>query len=91
MMRPLNGKQLKTETVFQNTVFLTAMDSIISDLDTRFQTTANGSAILKVGQMSEDKVSSVCQPRITKYSSDLTPEFENEVRHQSSACFQLPS
>lgn len=64
------------------------MDSIISDLDTRFQTTANivneFSAVLKVGQISEDKISSVCQPLITNYSSDLTPE--NEGRHQNSVC-----
>lgn len=81
--------QESSETVFQNTVFFfTAMDGIISDLDTRFQTTANivnkFSAVLKVGQISEDKISSVCQPLITKYSRDLTPDFENEVRHLNS-------
>lgn len=61
------------------------MDNIISDLDTRFHTTAkieeSFSAVLKVGQISEDKVPSVCQPLIMKYSRDLTPEFQNEVRH----------
>lgn len=80
--------QESAETVFRNTVFFTAMDSIISDLGTRFQTTANivneFSAVLKVGQISEDKISSVCQPLITKYSGDLTPDFENEVRHLNS-------
>lgn len=53
----------------------TAMDSIISDLDTRFQRIADivneFYAVLKVRQISEDKISSVCQPLITKYSSDL--------------------
>ena len=72
-------------TVFRNSVFVTAMDNIISDLDTRFHTTAKIvseiSAVLKVGQISEDKVPSVCQPLIMKYSRSLTPEFHNEVRH----------
>lgn len=77
--------QEDSETEFRNTVFYTAMDSIISDLDTRFQRTADivneFYAVLKVGQISEDKISSVCQPLITKYSSDLTPDSENQVRH----------
>lgn len=70
------------------TLFFTAMDSIISDLDTRFRTTAEiveeFSAVLKVGQISEDKVPSVCQPLIKKYSRDLTSEFENEIRHMNT-------
>ncbi|KAK1899702.1 Cytochrome P450 2G1 [Dissostichus eleginoides] len=69
-------------TVFRNTVFFTAMDNIISDLDTRFRTTEyiveEFSAVLKVGQIAEDEVPSVCQPLIRKYSRDLTPEFQNE-------------
>ena len=80
--------QDSSETVFRNTVFYTAMDSIISDLDTRFRGIAHivneFSAVLKVGQISEGKISSVCQPLITKYSSDLTPDFENQVRHLNS-------
>ncbi|CAM4659661.1 unnamed protein product [Leuciscus chuanchicus] len=75
--------QEDSETEFRNTVFYTAMDSIISDLDTRFQRIADivneFYAVLKVGQISEDKISSVCRPLITKYSSDLTPDFENQV------------
>lgn len=69
-------------------MFFTAMDNIISDLDTRFHTTAeiveDFSALLKVGQMSEDKVRSVCQPLIRKYSRDLTPQFEDEVKHMNT-------
>ena len=61
-------------TMFQNRVIFTAMDNIISDLDTRFHTTAKivewFSAVLKVGQISEDKVPSVCQPLIMKYCRD---------------------
>jgi hypothetical protein len=83
MMKPLNRRQLRTvqqRWVFQNSLF-TAMDNIISDLDTRFHTTAKIveelSAVLKVGQISEDKVPSVCQPLIIKYSRDLTPELQN--------------
>lgn len=68
-------------TVFRNTVFFTAMDSIISDLDTTAEIVEEFSAVLKVGQISEDKVPSVCQPLINKYSKDLTSEFENEIRH----------
>lgn len=77
--------QDRPETMFRNTVFFTAMDSSISDLDTRFNTTAaiveEFSAVLKVGRISEDKVHSVCQSLIKKYSGDLTPDFENEIRH----------
>jgi len=77
--------QEDSETEFRNTVFYTAMDSIISDLDTRFQRIADivneFYAVLKVGQICEDKISSVCQPLMTKYFSDLTPDFENQVRH----------
>lgn len=77
--------QESPETVFRNTVFFTAMDSIISYLATRFHTTANiVNEFAAVGQISEDKISSVCQPLITKYSGDLTPDFENEVRHLNS-------
>ena len=80
--------QESSETVFRDTVFYTAMDRIISDLDTRFRGIAHivneFSAVLKVGQISEGKISSVCQPLITKYSSDLTPDFENQVRHLNS-------
>lgn len=49
--------QEDSETEFRNTVFYTAMDSIISDLDTRFQRIADivneFYAVLKVGQISE--------------------------------------
>ena len=57
-------------------------------MDTRFRGIAHivneFSAVLKVGQIREGKISSVCQPLITKYSSDLTPDFENQVRHLNS-------
>ncbi|CAK6976946.1 zinc finger MYM-type protein 1-like, partial [Scomber scombrus] len=77
MMKPLKRRQLRTvQQQCFGTVFFNAMDSIISDLDTRFHTTAG-----IVEQISEDKVPSVCQPLIKKYSRDLTSECENEVRH----------
>jgi hypothetical protein len=72
MMRSLKRRQLRT---VQRQRFGTAMDNIISDLATRFHTTAKIveelSSVLKVGKISEDKVPSVCQPLITKYSRGL--------------------
>lgn len=69
---------------FGNTVFLTAMDQIISDLDTRFQTTANiveeAAAIFKVGQLRDSDVAALCHPLISKYTKDLTAQFESEIR-----------
>lgn len=63
------------------TVFFTAMDHIICDLDTRFRTTAGiveeFAAIIKVGQLSDCDIATVCQPLISKYTRDLTPQFED--------------
>ena len=70
---------------FRNTVFYRAMDHIISDLDTRFQSTANiveeFAAIIKVGKLRESDVAAVCRPLIHKYNKDLTPQFESKIRH----------
>ncbi|ROL41869.1 Zinc finger MYM-type protein 1 [Anabarilius grahami] len=86
--------QEDSETEFRNTVVYTAMDSIISDLDTRFKRIADivneFYAVLKVGQISEDKISSVCHPLITKYSSDLTPDFENQESGSDTIAFSEP-
>ncbi len=61
------------------------MDHIICDLDTRFRTTAGiveeFAAIIKVGQLSDCDIATVCQPLISKYTRDLTPQFEDEIRH----------
>lgn len=70
---------------FRNTVFFTAMDHIISDLETRFQTIANiveeFAAIIKVGQLRDSDVAALCHPLMSKYTKDLTPQFESEIRH----------
>ncbi|KAI4792432.1 hypothetical protein KUCAC02_033388 [Chaenocephalus aceratus] len=66
------------------------MDQVISDLDTRFQTTANiveeFAAILKIGKLSDGVMASVCQPLREKYSQDLTDHFESEIRHLNTIC-----
>ncbi len=60
------------------------MDHIICDLDTCFRTTAGiveeFAAIIKVGQLSDCDIATVCQPLISKYTRDLT-QFEDEIRH----------
>lgn len=61
------------------------MDSIIDDVGTRSHPSSKifkeFSADSKIGQISEDKVASLCKPFIIKYTKDLTSEFKNEVRH----------
>lgn len=68
---------------FATQCFLTAMDSIIGDLDSRFHTASKilkeFSAVSKVGQISEDEAASICEALIIKYGIDLTSEFDNEV------------
>ncbi len=82
---PEEGQKDSGDKVFRNTAFFTAMDHIICDLDTRFRTTAGiveeFAAIIKVGQLSDCDIATVCQPLISKYTRDLTPQFEDEIRH----------
>ncbi len=57
-------------------------------MDTRFRTTAGiveeFAAIIKVGQLSDCDIATVCQPLISKYTRDLTPQFEDEIRHHNA-------
>lgn len=54
-------------------------------LDTWFQTIANiveeFAAIIKVSQLRNSDIAAVCQPLISKYTKELTPQFEKEIRH----------
>ncbi len=34
-----------------------------------------------MGQLSDCDIATVCQPLISKYTRDLTPQFEDEIRH----------
>ncbi|CAL9693151.1 unnamed protein product [Knipowitschia caucasica] len=69
-----------TEHAFRNKVFYVALDSIISALTTRFQTTAcvcdTFAPLLKMTEMTEEQMKILCQTLTTKYNKDLTAEFE---------------
>lgn len=68
-----------------NAVFYPAIDYIISDLDSHFKAITNivekFAAVLKIGQLSDSGIASLCQPLISKYREDLTSHFESEIRH----------
>lgn len=84
-MRPGKRRQFRNvqQQCFATQCFLTAMDSIIGDLDSRFHAASKilkeFSAVSKVGQISEDEAASICEALIIKYGIDLTSEFDNEV------------
>lgn len=73
------------EQAFKHNIFYVALDSIISDLSARFQTTASVcdtfAAFLKITDMTEDQMKISCQTLIKKYNKDLTAEFEKEMLH----------
>ncbi|KAL6456301.1 hypothetical protein MHYP_G00348440 [Metynnis hypsauchen] len=74
------------ENAFRNNVFFVAMDSIISALSARFQTTANicetFAPILKLTDMTEAQIkTTTCRALAKIYHMDLSQEFENEVLH----------
>lgn len=70
---------------FRNQNFFVAMDSIISALSSRFQTTASicetFAPILKFADMSEEQIKVSCWTLTRTYPSDLTDGFEIEVLH----------
>ncbi len=68
-MRPFRRRQLRT-------VVQLCFRSVFSLL-----WTISFSAALKIRQISEDKVPSVCQPLIRKHSREFTPETDSEVTH----------
>lgn len=78
-------QKVTASDTFRNTVFYPAIDHIISDLDSRFKTITSiveeFAAILKIGQLRDSDVASLCKPLISKYREDLTPHFESEIRH----------
>lgn len=86
---PDESKEDETEenaaTVFRNQVFFVAMDSIISDLGARFQTTANicetFAPIVKLADMSEEEIKVTSRALTRIYHKDLTAEFEDEMLH----------
>lgn len=73
------------ENAFRNNIFFIAMDSIISNLSARFQTTAaiceTFAPILKLTDMTEEQIKTTCRALTRKYHRDLTAEFENEMLH----------
>ncbi|KAL6475705.1 hypothetical protein MHYP_G00167450 [Metynnis hypsauchen] len=73
------------ENAFRNNIFFVAMDSIISALSARFQTTANicetFAPILKLTDMTEAQIKTTCRALAKIYHMDLSQEFENEVLH----------
>ena len=86
LRRKPNRKTVQVQ--HSETEFFTAIDHIISDLDSHFQTIANifeeFAAIPKVGQLSESDIASLSQPLMAKYRKDLTPQLEREIIHLSS-------
>uniref|UniRef100_A0A3B1IJ48 TTF-type domain-containing protein n=1 Tax=Astyanax mexicanus TaxID=7994 RepID=A0A3B1IJ48_ASTMX len=73
------------KNAFRNNIFFVAMDSIISALSARFQTTANicetFAPILKLSDMTEAQIKTTCRALAKIYHMDLSQEFENEVLH----------
>ncbi|KAL0189891.1 hypothetical protein M9458_016990, partial [Cirrhinus mrigala] len=75
--------ECSAEQAFRNNVFFVAIDSIISDLSARFQTTAtlceSFAPLLRLGNMSEEQIKATCRALTRTYPKDLTVEFENEM------------
>ncbi|KAK6481103.1 zinc finger MYM-type protein 1 [Huso huso] len=73
------------ETTFRNTVYYVAMDSIISQLSSRFQSVraicGDFAAILKFRSMSAEDINMSCAKLVSKYSQDLTNGLVSEVHH----------
>ncbi|KAK0155930.1 hypothetical protein N1851_001534 [Merluccius polli] len=65
---------------FRNQNFFVAMDSIISALSSRFQSTASicetFAPILKFADMSEEQIKVTCRTLTRTYRNDLTAGFE---------------
>lgn len=77
--------QTSAEVLFRNRVFYVAIDSIISDLSVRFQTTAaiceSFAPLLKFGDLSEEKIKLTSRALARMYPKDLSGELENELLH----------
>lgn len=73
------------ENAFRNKIFFVVMDSIISALSARFQTTAKicetFAPILKLTDMTAEQIKEACQTLAKMYDTDLSEKFENEVLH----------
>lgn len=72
------------ENAFRDNILFVTMDSIISALSARFQTTANicetFAPILKLTDMTETQIKTTCKHALAKiYHTYLSQEFENEV------------
>lgn len=71
------------QNAFRNNIFFVAMDSIISALSARFQTTANicqtFAPILKLTDMTEAQIKTAIRALAKIYYMDLSHEFENEL------------
>ena len=70
------GNQQETESnLFCNSVFYVALDNIVCALDTHFQAIANiceeFAAILKIKDLKDDQIHSVCHSLTSKYKQDL--------------------
>lgn len=67
------------ENAFRNNIFFVAMDSIISALSARFQTTANicetFAPILKLTDMTETQIKKTCRVVAKIYHTYLSQEF----------------
>lgn len=76
------------DVTFRNSVFYVAVDSIIAQLNSRFQSIRNicndFKGILKFQQLSEEDLSASCRNLKSKYSKDLSEDFEKQMLHLKS-------
>lgn len=73
------------DVTFRNSVYYIAVDTIIAQLTSRFQSIRNicndFKGILKFQQLSEEDLKSSCRHLITKYSKDLSEDLEKQMLH----------